>query len=187
MSQELLPLLQWIGIVTAAGLLYEPFGLVIRQDTFFSALWSNVTAYVLIAAGVHLIYLWFKQMFAVKLVEGHLFGRSEFYLGMTAGAVRFACMLLAGLALMNSRVETEAELAKTEKFQKDNFSDIRFPTYGQFQQVVLFKSFSGNWIRSNLQSALIASAVPEPAPQPKINAQKNTKMVADVSVPPAKK
>ena len=187
MSQELLPLLQWVGIVTEAGLWYEPFGAVIHHNTFFSLLWSNITAYVLIAAGVHLICLWFKQMLGVKLVEGNYFGRAEFYLGMTAGAVRFACMLLAGMALMNSRVETEAELAKTEKFQKDNFSDIRFPTYGQFQQDVLFKSLSGNLVRSNLPSILIASVAPAPLLHGETNAPKNNKMIAEIPIQPAKK
>jgi hypothetical protein len=187
MSQELLPLLQWVGIVTEAGLWYEPFGAVIHHNTFFSLLWSNITAYVLIAAGVHLICLWFKQMLGVKLVEGNYFGRAEFYLGMTAGAIRFACMILAGLALMNSRVVTAEELASTEKFQKENFSDIRFPTFGQFQQDVLFRSFAGNWVRSNLKSVVMNPVAPPPPVKLETNAPKNGKMIADISAPPVKK
>jgi uncharacterized membrane protein required for colicin V production len=187
MSQELLPLLQWIGIVLVAGLFYGPFGLLIHQYTFFSPLWSNIAAYLLLAGLVHLIFFLLKPVFATKLVEKNPFGRGEFYLGMTAGAVRFACMLLAGMALMNSRVESEADLANTEKFQKDNFSDIRFPTYGKFQQDVLFKSFSGNLIRSNLNSFLIASVVPAPSPKVETGAPKGGKMIAEVPVQPAKK
>jgi uncharacterized membrane protein required for colicin V production len=187
MSQELLPLLQWVGIVIAAGLLYESFGQIIHQHTFFSALWSYVTAYLLVAAGVHLVYLWFKQMFAVKLVEGNFFGRAEFYLGMSAGAVRYACMLLAVVALMNSRVATDGELAKTEKFQKENFSDVRFPTYGGLQRDVLVKSFSGNWIRSNLKSVMIASVTNAPTVQLETNAPKTNNMIAIVPVPTVKK
>jgi uncharacterized membrane protein required for colicin V production len=187
MSQELLPLLQWIGIVTAAGLLYESFGELIHQHTYFSKLWSNVTAYLLIAAGVHLIYFWFKQMFAVKLVERNLFGRAEFYMGMTAGAVRYGCMLLAGVALMNSHIATDDELAKTEKFQKENFSDVRFPTYGGLQRHVLVKSFSGNWIRSNLKSVMIASVTNSTSVRVATNAPKNTNMIALGPSQPAKK
>jgi uncharacterized membrane protein required for colicin V production len=165
MSQEFLPLVQWIAIVVVAGLYYEPFGVLIHHHTFFTPLWSNVAAYVLIASGVHLIYFTFKQLFGAKLVERNVFGHAEFYLGMAAGATRFACMLLAGMALMNSRIATEAELAKTEKFQKENFSDIRFPTYGGFQQEVLFKSCSGSLVRSHLKSVLIASAPAPTEPQ----------------------
>jgi uncharacterized membrane protein required for colicin V production len=187
MSQEVLPLFQWIGIVTLAGLNYEDFGLAIHHNTFFSALWSNITAYLLIASCVHLIFFWCKQTFATKLVEKNWFGRSEFYLGMAAGATRFACMILAGMALLNSRVVTDAELAKTEKFQKDNFSDVRFPTYGGFQQEVLFKSFSGNWVRSNLKSVLIATVAPPPPSGVETTAPKSNKLIADASTPPIKK
>jgi hypothetical protein len=102
-------------------------------------------------------------------VEKDPFGRAEFYLGMMAGVVRFACMLLVGLALMNSYVQTAAELAQTEKFQEAWFSDIRFPTYGEFQQEVLFKSFTGNLVESNLKSVLIASVN---APNAPANTQK---------------
>jgi uncharacterized membrane protein required for colicin V production len=187
MSQELLPLLQWVGIVIAAGLLYESFGQFIHHHTFFSALWSYVTAYLLVAAGVHLIYFWFKQMLAVKLVEKNFFGRSEFYLGMAAGALRYACMLLAGVALMNSRIATDDEMAKSEKFQKENFSDVRFPTYGGLQRDVLVKSFSGNWIRSNLKSVMIASVTNATSVQLETNAPKNTNMIAIVPSPTGKK
>jgi uncharacterized membrane protein required for colicin V production len=157
MSQELLPLLQWLGIVAAGGLLYFPFSAIVHRYTQFGGLWSNITAYLLIALGVHLIYLWFKQMLAEKLVETDPFGRGEFYLGMMAGVARFACMLVVGMALMNSRVGTQAELAQMEKFQAAWFSDIRFPTYGEFQQDVLLKSFSGKWVESHLKPVLIAS------------------------------
>jgi len=186
-SQELLPLLQWLGIVTAGGLLYWSFSPLVRQNTQFSEVWSNVIAYLLIAAGVHLIYLWFKQMFAEKLMEEDLFGRGEFYLGMIAGIVRFACMMLFVMALMNSRVESAAERAKTEKFQRDWFSDIRFPTYGEFQQDVLFKSYVGNLVESHLKPILIATVNVAPAKKSETIAQKNNKMIDDILGQPGKK
>jgi hypothetical protein len=180
MSQEMLPLLQWLGIVAAGGLLYGPFSPVIHQCTQFGALWSNITAYLLIALGVHMIYLWFKRMLAEKLVKKDLFGHGEFYLGMVAGFVRFGCMLLVGMALMNSRVATAAELAKTEKFQAAWFSDIRFPTYGEFQQDVLFKSCTGSWVQSNLKTVLIASEISAPSPKSETIAQRSNKIIDDI-------
>jgi uncharacterized membrane protein required for colicin V production len=174
MSLELLPLMQWLGIICFAGLLYQPFGDVIHHHTFFNVLWSDVTAYLIIASGVHLLYFWAKQLVGPKLVEKNLFGRAEFYLGMTAGAMRFGCVLVMMMALMNSRITTDAELAKTEKFQKENFSDVRFPTYGGIQRDVLFKSASGRWVRSNLTSVLIASVPLPKKPAVETSAPKNT-------------
>jgi len=187
MSQEVLPLLQWLGIVAAGGLLYRPFSLVIHQCVQFGALWSNVTAYLLIALGVHLTYLWLKRLLAEQLVKKDLFGRGEFYLGMIAGFVRFGCVLLVGMALMNSRVATTAELAQTEKFQAAWFSDIRFPTYGEFQQDVLIKSCAGSWVESNLKSVLIASAPSAPSPKSETIAQRSNKIIDEIVSQPVKK
>jgi uncharacterized membrane protein required for colicin V production len=187
MSQEVLPLFQWLGIVAAGGLLYKPFSPIVHQCTQFGPLWSNITAYLLIAIGVHLIYLWLKRLLAERLVKKDLFGHSEYYLGMIAGFLRFGCVLLAGMALMNSRVATAAELAESEKFQAAWFSDIRFPTYGEFQQDVLFKSCAGNFVESNLKPILIASVSSEPAPKSETIAQKSNKIIDDILSQNAKK
>jgi uncharacterized membrane protein required for colicin V production len=189
MSQEVLPLMQWVGIVTAAGLCYWPFSHLVHQYTLFSPLWSCITAYVLVAAGVHLIYLWFKQMLAAKLVEKDPFGRSEFYLGMMSGVARFGCMLLVGMALMNSHVATAADLAATEKFQAANFSDIRFPTYGELQQDILFKSFTGKLVQARLKTVLIASVDTGPPRKGPTMAQKSNQTIDEILGPgsPGKK
>ena len=187
MSQEILPLAQWIGIVAAAGLLYWPFSSLVHQYTLFGTLWSCITAYLLIAGGVHLIYLWLKQMMAEKLVESDPFGRWEFYLGMMAGVVRFACILLAGLALMNAHIKSAAELAQTEHFQADNFSGIRFPTYGQLQQDVLFKSFTGTFVQKKLKPMLIASISPATSFKKQSVTQKSNQTIEEILASPAKK
>jgi uncharacterized membrane protein required for colicin V production len=160
MSQELLPTLQWIGIVVVAGLFYRSLSDWVRQHAGFEVLWSNIFAYLLIAFGVHLIYLCCKHLFNEKLVGTDLFGRAEYYLGMLSGMVRCACMLVAALALMNSRIITKAERAQTEKMQSENFSDIRFPTYGSVQQAILFDSLTGSLVETNLQAILIYPAPP---------------------------
>jgi len=185
MSQEFLPLMQWVAIVVLGGLFYTQVSVYVHQYAQFGWLWSNVTAYLLIAAGIHLIYKWFQQMFAEKLVEKDPFGRGEFYLGMMAGVARFGCMILVVMALMNSRVGTAAELAQMEKFQARWFSDIRFPTYGEFQQDVLLKSFSGKWVQVHLKSVLIASVtsgagIPRQSPKSDTIAQKKNQEIDDI-------
>jgi hypothetical protein len=167
MSQEVLPTLQWITIVVLAGLFYHPFGVLIHQNTnnAFDVLWSNITAYVLIAIGVHLIFLALKRALGEKLVGSDFFGRGEYYLGTLSGLVRFACMWIFFCSLMNSRVVTQAEMARTEKMQKQNLEDIRFPTFGSVQHALLFQSFSGNLIENNLNNVLIASVTPVDRPK----------------------
>lgn len=180
MSQELLPTLQWIAIVVVAGLFYRPFSVLVRQYAGFEVLWSNIFAYVFIAFGVHLVYLLLKHALAEKLTGSDLFGRGEYYLGMVSGVIRCACILLAGLALMNSRIITKAERAQTEKMQSENFSDIRFPTYGSVQQAVLFDSLTGNAVESNLQVVLIYPAPPGKPKQVMTHARRQEEMMNEI-------
>jgi uncharacterized membrane protein required for colicin V production len=155
MSQELLPTLQWLAIVVVAGIFYRPFSLLVHQYAEFQVLWSNIFAYILIGFGVHLVYLVIKHLVGEKLTGTDFFGRGEYYLGMMAGMVRCGCILVALMALANARFITKAERAHTEKVQSDNFSDIRFPTFGSIQQSMLFDSFTGGLVESNLQAVLI--------------------------------
>ncbi len=158
MSQELLPTLKWICIVAIAGLNYGFLAALIEQNIGFGVVGANLTAYLLIAIIVHLIFSGLKSAFGEKLVSNDVFGRCEYYFGMTAGCVRFGCMVVALLALMHARIISKEEIAATEKMQRQNFEDIRFPTYGSIQQSFLFQSFSGREVRAHLNSVLITSA-----------------------------
>jgi len=180
MSQELLPLFQWVGIVIAAGLLYNPLSPIVKQYTQFNLLWSNITAYLLVALCVHMVYRFLKRLLEESLMEKDVFGGGEFYFGMAAGVMRFACMLVVGIALMNSRIITAGELAANEKFQKENFEAIRFPTYGQVQQEILFRCLTGKLIEDHLHPVLIASLHGPGAKASETIAQKNNKMLDDI-------
>jgi uncharacterized membrane protein required for colicin V production len=162
MTQELLPTLQWMAIVVLAGLFYRPFSPIILQNTSgaFSRLWANVTAYVLIAFGIHLAYLWIKQLFGEKLTGSDCFGRAEYYLGMLAGLVRFACIIIVMCALMHSRFYTPAELAENENLQKKNLEGVRVPIYMTVQHAILMESFTGQFLDSKLHRLLIDSFSP---------------------------
>jgi hypothetical protein len=187
MSQELLPTLQWIGIVVLAGLYWWSLSSTVKLYASFSTLWCNITAYLVVALGVHLIYLLFKQAFGEKLVEWDPFGKNEFYLGMVAGVIRYACMLLAAMALMNARLATAAEMAASEKYQAENFSGIRFPTPSQVQQDVLFKSFTGNLVESYLRPVLITAIAPPSKLKKENLGQKKTNMIDDILSKPTNK
>lgn len=187
MTQELIPMLQWIAIVALAGLFYRPFSVIIIRSTSgaFSPLWSNLTAYVLIGFAVHLVFVWLKQNVGQKLSGSDVFGRAEYYFGMVAGLVRFACMLIAMCAVMNSRVYTQAELAETERMQQKNFEDVRFPTYGTIQHAILAESYTGQLIESNLSQFLITSVAP-PKPGGETLAQKQQDTINSIIGQPKK-
>jgi hypothetical protein len=92
-----------------------------------------------------------------KLVGSDIFGRMEYYLGMAAGMLRYACMLLMFMAFLNAKCVSEAELRRMAKLQKDNFGEISFPTFGSLQQDVFKKSLVGSLTKQHLSNHLIVT------------------------------
>jgi len=166
MTQEVLPCMKWLAIVILAGLFCAPFSSVIYQNTAgaFTQLWAKVTAYLIIALAINMIFISIKGAIGEKLTGSDYFGRNEYYLGMLAGMVRFACIFLALCAIMHVRVYTLADLAEDEKAQRKSFEDIRFPTYSSVQYAILKESYSGRLIEDHLHPLLIpSSTTPPPA------------------------
>jgi len=111
----------------------------------------------LIAAAFALI----KKAMGEKLISSEVFGRTEFYLGMMAGMVRWCCMLMMGLALLNARHFNQAEIKADVKYQNDVYGSTFFPKLYSIQAQVFEHSLTGPWIKDNLGFLLIKSTVPE--------------------------
>src|SRR5258707_7141980 len=147
MSGELLPLFKWLAILVGCSMIYHPAGQLLAHTTgIFSLLACYLLAY---AAGAVIILLTFGAVnkgFGGKLVGSDLFGRAEYYLGMVSGLMRFSCVLLAVLALLNARYFNPAEVKAEEKFQNDMYGSNFFPTLHSVQASVFERSFTGQWI-----------------------------------------
>jgi uncharacterized membrane protein required for colicin V production len=157
MSEELLAIMQWLSIIAASAYFYRPFGLFLVSVTGMTRLFGYTTAYLLIALGIKLFFSFIKRAAGEKLVGSDIFGRMEYYLGMAAGMLRYACMLLMFMAFLNARYISEAELRRVATLQKDNFGDISFPTFGSFQQDVFKKSLVGSLTKQHLSDHLIVT------------------------------
>jgi hypothetical protein len=102
-----------------------------------------------------------KHSVGGKLLGSDVFGRGEYYLGMVSGFVRFACIIVTALALLNARYYTQTEVRAMEKFQDDVYGSNYFPTLHTFQSIVFDKSISGSWIKQNLDFLLIKPTEPD--------------------------
>ncbi|MEO8426657.1 MAG: CvpA family protein [Verrucomicrobiota bacterium] len=157
MSEELLSILQWLSIVLASAYFYRPFGLFLVSITGMSRLGCYITAYLLIAVVIKVFFGFVKRGVGEKLVGSDTFGRMEYYLGMAAGMLRYACMLLMFMAFLSAKYISEAELRRVAKVQKDNFGEISFPTFGSLQQDVFKKSLVGSLTKQHLGNHLIVT------------------------------
>ena len=125
-----------------------------RLSCFCWLMWAWALLVLLLFAGI-------KRALGGKLLGSDIFGRSEYYLGMASGLVRFSCMLLAALALLNARYFSPIEVRAMEKFQDDVYGSNFFPTLHSLQATVFDKSLTGPWIKENLGFLLIKPTEPE--------------------------
>ena len=154
-SEELLPVFQWLLVVFGAAFGYPALGHLLVQYAYFPAFFGNVMAYIIIAVLIVLLFRMVKRGMGEKLVQGDVFGRFEFYLGMMAGFVRFGCIAIFVLAIIHAKYSTQAERDRFAKLQRDNFGSVSFPTLDEMQYSIFYKSASGNLIRTNLSLLLI--------------------------------
>ncbi len=155
MSEELLDVLQWLCIIVFGAYLHAPLGRMLAGSAGIGLLLATVVGYVVVGLTVMLIFGNIKRAVGEKLLHADAFGRFEYYLGMTAGALRCFCVVLFWTALLHAKQTTAAELAATAKMQQDNFGSISFPTLGSLQNTVFRESPTGKFIAKHLADQLI--------------------------------
>jgi len=161
MSEELMSLIKWLAIVIGCAYVYEPAGTWLAQTSPFSLLASFMMVYITLGLVILGIFGLVKHRLGDKLVGSDIFGRSEYYLGMVSGLVRFACILMACLAVLNARYFSPQEVRAMEDFQNDVYGKNYFPTWHSAQAVVFENSVSGSWIKEHLGFFLIKPTKPE--------------------------
>lgn len=155
MSQESLAVLKWIGIVILAAIAYEPLGSWLSTTAQLSKLLSYVIAYAAIAGVVTLIFVFLDNSLGAKLKGSDTFGSAEFHLGKPAGMVRFLCVLLTLMALLNARYYSTAEVRASQQFQNDNYGSNFFPTLSSIQDGVFRESFLGKQAKEHISFLFI--------------------------------
>jgi uncharacterized membrane protein required for colicin V production len=161
MSEELLGMLKWLAVLFVCSLVYEPGGRLLAQCIPLSMLACFVIVYVGVALLILGIFGLLKHSLGSKLVGSDFFGHAEYYLGMGSGMVRFTCILLAGLALLNARLFTSQEVKARERQQNEDYGSNFFPGLPNVQSTVFEKSLAGPWIKQNLSFLLIKPTRPE--------------------------
>ena len=162
MSEELITFLMWIVILFGCAFTYTFVGSMLSQTSAaFSLLSSYLMAYIAMALLISAIFMYLKKGLGGKLVGSDVFGRGEFYLGMGAGMVRFVCVLLCGLALLNARAYSRKEIADEIKYQNEVYGSNFFPTLQSVQAQVFQESLTGPLIKDYLSILLIEPTSPE--------------------------
>jgi len=80
---------------------------------------------------------------------------------MAGGAVRFACILIAAMALMNARLYSRYELEAAKAYQLEVYGSNFFPEFSAVQQQIFKESLIGSALKKNAEFLFIAPTKPE--------------------------
>jgi hypothetical protein len=155
LSRELIRLVKWGVLVFACAMIYQPAGMIIAKSGFCSILTSYLFAYLGSALLIFLLFSMLERRWTPKLTGSDIFGRSEYFLGMGSGMVRFACVLLMSLSLLNAREFTPAELKAIDQYEEEAYGAHVFPGLHSLQTEVFENSLTGSWIKQDLSFLLI--------------------------------
>lgn len=170
LSKDLLPLLQWLVLVPVCTFGYQMAGGLLSHLANLDKFWGLLEAYLALALVVFVVFSGIKRAFAEKLVKSNFFKGGEYYLGMVSGIVRYACVLVFLMALLNARFFTPAEIAAARAADKQNlggglFAGNYFPHLFTIQDWVFKQSFTGSCVKKNLPMLLIAADTRGDQPQ----------------------
>ena len=161
MSEECLTMTKWLVLVVVCAFAYQPMGRWVASVSPFSMLFSYIISYVLVALVVAGAFAFLQRSLGGKLIGSDIFGSAEYYLAMPSGMLRFACVLLAALALLNARLYRVEEVKSMQRFQMDNYGSEFFPTLQTVQAQVFERSLLGPQIRKYMSFLLITPTRPE--------------------------
>ncbi|MBM3878194.1 MAG: CvpA family protein [Verrucomicrobia bacterium] len=183
MSEELLPLLQWLLILVVGSYTYALFGDFLHLASGLHPNFCRAAVYALDALLIKWLCDCARHGLGDKLVSSDVFGQSEYVFGMAAGALRHACRLVFFMALISAPYISEAKRAANARMQRENFGVITFPTFGSIQHAVLRESWTGRLVTRHLSNLLIES-VPTPGrSQPNTPAHRRERAVDQVLEP----
>ena len=115
MSKEVMLVLQWLTLVLVSGIGYPLFAPTYANTLGLGKVASAMLGYCTLALATFLVFYILKGIFVPRLTGSNFFGGGEYYLGMLSGMIRFACMLLAALALLNAPSYTAEEITGPQR------------------------------------------------------------------------
>jgi uncharacterized membrane protein required for colicin V production len=164
MTKEILPMFQWLATVLVCGLGYEMVGQWLITLSGLSRTACYLIGYFSLMFLVYLLFLFLKKIFMPRLTGSNFFGSSEYYLGMAAGVLRYACILFVALAVLNAPYYTAADIIRNKNYAArwfggglEGYGGDYFPTVQSVQESVFQKSFAGKFIKDYADVMLVNS------------------------------
>jgi uncharacterized membrane protein required for colicin V production len=176
MTKELIPVLQWLTVLFVCGLVDPILGPIVVTQLKLSKMWGFIAAYAALFLAVMIPFSIIKHKFSKDLATSDYFKGNEYYLGMIAGVVKWICIVLVFMAVLNAPYYTPEEIAAHKVYMQQvygggqqGFGGDYFPTVQSLQAAVLQQSATGTWVENQpfLKKLLIQAQPAKVAAPPK--------------------
>jgi uncharacterized membrane protein required for colicin V production len=165
MTEELLPLLQWLLIIILGAYTYAEFGRLFNKVAGLNLTFCNFAVYLFLAMVLKWVFTAVKNLLGDKLLVADAFGKSEFSLGMVAGILRYFCFVTLFVALLNGVYVSPAEQATAATRAPSSDTGFTLPSMASLQSRVFTRSVSGRFARTYLSNLLLKPVVPGAVPK----------------------
>ena len=170
MTKEIIPTFQWIAIVAAAGFGYNFLAQIYINSCGMGQhkAWAAFLAYLTIALVIWLIFSGIQKVVKPRLEGSNAFGSSEYYLGMPCGMIRYLCITIFFLALIDARYYSSADIAAAKAYNErwyggGMYSGNYIPDLHSVQEAIFKKSFTGPYIKQYIDVVLIDTGPDAPS------------------------
>jgi uncharacterized membrane protein required for colicin V production len=190
MSEELLDVFEWLLVVVVAAHAYKPIGDWVANFAKIPVVLAYVGSYLFVVIVITSIFATVKRKMGEKVFESDLFGGAEYPLGMLGGMVRYGCMVMMLLAILNAFVLDYSQVEIKRKAQeKDLGEGMSFPTKESLHQGIFIGSIVGQFARNNLETQMIEprAYVPNTSAPPDLPSKEREKAVNDAAYGTPKK
>jgi uncharacterized membrane protein required for colicin V production len=182
MSGELLALLQWAAIVAIGAYANDPLGRQIKGFLPLDLGWCKLIAYMSIALVIVTVTGILRTKMGEKLVSKDIFGKGEYYLGMMAGVVHHALIIVAALALLNSASYSKAQIeaARTRAVANLGSDFFGWAHPARIQRAAFSESVVGPPVKSYLGHLLISPTRPTQVASAETLGQKTSRQLNEI-------
>lgn len=162
MSEEALPLIQWLAIILGGGHLAPPLGSMLAVASGLSAGTCTLVSYGLVALVLSWLFTLMARAMGEKLTSTDAFGRLEYPAGIVSGGLRYLCMAVLVLALFSGVSLGPAGRAAATRPQDGSFGRIAMPSIASLRQTLVEDSLTGRLLRTHASQLLLQPVPPGP-------------------------
>jgi hypothetical protein len=169
---QIFGVIHWLAVLVVCAFLYKKPAMWLADATGMRPDIAALILYPLIVAAVYFLFGIKRRSLAKQADKVEMFGHREYHVAMAVGGLKAAIILFVGMAWINARYVTDADLHDYDVFCQDNFGGIHWPTLSTVQEDVFVDALSGRMARKYLSRVLVTPLPPPALPPEALMAKK---------------